>query len=112
MNPPNETVVPFNRAFEAAMAELVQVQERLKEGDAGGTSGGMEARVAKLEAHVEHIRSELGKLSSVPTDLAVLQTRVDHLPSKGFILTSAISTVAAVVGLLTLLSRLGILAAH
>ncbi|QPI73906.1 hypothetical protein [Sphingobium sp. Cam5-1] len=72
----------------------------------------MEARVAKLEAHVEHIRSELGKLSTLPMDMAVLKTRVDHLPTKGFIITSAISTVTAVVGLLALLSRLGILAAH
>lgn len=89
-----------------------QRERPLKPGGGDGTSDDMEARVAKLEAHVEHIRSELAKLSGMPTDLAVLKTRVDHLPTKGFIITSALTTVTAVVGLLTLLARMGILAAH
>lgn len=94
------------------MPTVFGIDAPLKAGGGDGTSGGMEARVAKLEAHVEHIRAELAKLSAMPTDLAVLKTRVDHLPTKGFILTSAIATVSAVVGLITLLSRLGVLATN
>jgi len=78
--------------------------------------GGMEARIAVLEAHVEHIRGDLAKLSGVPveigglkTDLAVLQNRVDHLPSKGFVATSAIGTVTALTAILILLAKLHIL---
>lgn len=56
--------------------------------DFAGNGGGMEARVAKLEAHVEHIREEIGKLSSMPTNLAIVTTRVDHLPTKGWMVTT------------------------
>lgn len=45
--------------------------DRLKAEGGGGTSGGgMEARLAKLEAHVEHIQSDLAKLATVPADIA------------------------------------------
>jgi hypothetical protein len=108
----DETVVPLNPAFDLRKAELRELESRLKAAGGGGIPPDMEARVAKLEAHVDHIRADLGKLGAVPTDLAVLKTRVDHLPTKGFILTSAISTVAAIVGLLTILSRMGVLSAN
>ena len=54
----------------------------LKTGGGGGTSGGMEPRVAKLEAHVEHIRAEIGKLAPMPADLAAVRERLQHLPTK------------------------------
>ena len=61
---------------------------------------GMEARVAVLEAHVEHIRGDLAKLSNVPTDLAVLKTRVDHLPTKGWMVTGLLGSLAAIAALI------------
>lgn len=54
----------------------------LNAGGGDGTSNGMEARVAKLEAHVEHIRSDLAKLAPVPAELAAVRERLNHLPTK------------------------------
>lgn len=42
----------------------------------------MEARIAKLEANMEHVKGELSKLSGVPADLATLKERTSHLPTK------------------------------
>jgi len=72
----------------------------LKGGSGDGTNGGMEARVAKLEAHMEHIREDVGRLKDVPVELAALKTKVDHLPTKGWMVTAlcgALSVVAALV---------------
>lgn len=81
----------------------------LKSGGGGGTSDGMEARVAVLEAHVEHIRGELAKLAGVPTDVATLKERVSHLPGKGFVVTAAMGTVGGLTAILILLGQLGLL---
>lgn len=99
-------------AADIAWSENKLLRDQLRDlqrrgGDDNG--GSMEARLARLEAHVENMRGEISKLGPVPTDLAILKTRVDHLPSKGFIVSSAITTVAAIVGLLTLLSKFGLL---
>lgn len=71
----------------------------LNDGPGRGTYDGMEARVAVLEAHVEHIRSDLGKLASVPKDLGVLTERVSHLPTKGFIVTTTLTALVAIAAL-------------
>lgn len=55
------------------MAQSEEI-ERLKNSSGGGTSGGgMEARLAKLEAQMEHVQSDLAKLASVPVDLAAVK---------------------------------------
>jgi hypothetical protein len=46
----------------------------------------MEARVAKLEAHVEHVLTALKRLDDVPTKVAVIEERVGHLPTKGWMI--------------------------
>lgn len=67
----------------------------------------MEERIARLEAHVEHIQSDMGdvkgqlvsmdgRLRGVENNLATLTERVAHLPSKGFI----VSVVVAGLGLI------------
>lgn len=48
----------------------------------GGTSGGMESRIATLEAHMEQVKESLAKLTSVPEDLATLKERTSHLSTK------------------------------
>ncbi|MEG8016807.1 hypothetical protein [Sphingomonas sp. LR55] len=50
-----------------------------------------------------------GRMSSVPTDLATLKTKVDLLPGKGFVVTAAIGSVTGLTGLLILLQKLGVL---
>jgi hypothetical protein len=69
----------------------------------------IEPRVAKLEAHMEHVRSSVDKLTGIPKDVAVLAERISHLPGKGFVVTAGVGTVAGVTGLLVLLQHLGIL---
>jgi len=48
----------------------------LHAGGGGGTSDGMEARVAKLEAHVEHVIAGIGEIKES-------LRRLDDLPTKG-----------------------------
>ncbi len=45
----------------------------------------MEARVAKLEAQMEHVVGELGKLAAVPADIAGMKSDISHLPTKDYI---------------------------
>lgn len=79
----------------------------------------MEARVAVLETHIEYIRSDisglkadmgvirsdLGKtrdeVADLRTGLATLTERVNHLPTKGFIVTATLSTMAVLGALIT-----------
>ena len=61
---------------------LAEPELPLRGGGGGGTSGGMEPRVAKLEAHMEHVRAELSKLADLPADLATVKERLLHLPTK------------------------------
>lgn len=94
----------------------------LQGGGGGGTYDGMlEARVARLEADVEHIKNDIGDLKqtlrstsadvgSLRVDVARLTERVDHLPSKGFIITVLTVTFALVIGALTIMSKTGFLA--
>jgi tetrahydromethanopterin S-methyltransferase subunit G len=65
-----------------AKASAAQEQATLKGGSGNGTSGGMEARVSKLEALVEGVRADLAKLATVPADVATVKERLSHLPTK------------------------------
>lgn len=58
---------------------------RLKRPGGGDTFDGMEARVAKLEAHMEHVRADLEKLRDVPANLADLKATVANLPTKDWV---------------------------
>lgn len=72
----------------------------------GGDGGGMESRVAVLEAHMEHVRSDLAKLSGVPADLAALKEKVEHLPTKDDLHKLSGSFTAKLVGLLVAIAAL------
>jgi hypothetical protein len=74
-------------------------------GDGGGASGsGMEARVAKLEAHLEHVMGDVSSLKADVRDvrdrLPKIETKLDHLPGKGFIATVTLVTLAIVAALI------------
>jgi hypothetical protein len=84
----------------------------------GGTFGGMEARVARLESDVGHIKADVGEIKSAIKDLnthmsearitiATLTERMSHLPTKGYIGAWITAGAAAVITGLTLLSRFG-----
>lgn len=70
------------RTLKAQAAALEAENERLKGGGGDGTSGGMESRIATLEAHMEQVKESLAKLASVPEDLATLKERTSHLSTK------------------------------
>src|SRR4051812_18695630 len=82
-----------NASLETKLASV------LNSGGGGGTSGGMEPRIAKLEAAVEHIQKDIAEIKmdvrefrtgigALNTSSATLTERVGHLPSKGFIVTT------------------------
>lgn len=90
-----ESLVGFARLAE----QRRQIEQQLKSSDAGGTSGGMEARIAKLEAHMEHVRDDLAKLQGIPVDVATLKSDVSHLPTKGW-MVGALGTSLAIIAAL------------
>lgn len=61
----------------------------LQNGNGGGTSDGMLERVIKLEADVGHLQADVtelrGDMKDVRERLQGLEVRVDHLPSKEFV---------------------------
>ncbi len=86
----------------------------LPAGGGGGTSNGMEARVARLEAHVETLRRDVAELraavAALTEKVAVLTERVAHLPSKGFVVTSNMTAFALFSGVIIFGERLKTLA--
>jgi hypothetical protein len=89
-----------NDASAAVQAIPVPTTEPLHKKGGGGTSGGMEGRIARLEAHMEHVLSDTSALkadtSKMKTDLATLTERVAHLPSKGFIVAVTLASLTLV----------------
>lgn len=76
----------------------------MKVGGGGGTSDGMDARVARLEAHVETLRSDVAdlrvavaalteKVAILTERVAVLTERLAHLPSKGFVVSANMTAI-------------------
>lgn len=74
-------------------------------GGSDGTSDEMEVRVAKLESDVGHIQKDIAEIKSdvrelrtgigkLNTDLATLTAHVSHLPTKGFIVTAVVTSLA------------------
>jgi len=75
---------------------------KAKEPSYGGesTSGGVEARVARVEAHIEHILTDLSALKADIRDirgrLAKIEARLYHLPTKDFVVIAAIVTIGLI----------------
>lgn len=76
----------------------------------------IEPRVARLEASVAHIEHDIQEVKTdirelrvdmggVKERLARLEEKVSHLPSKGFIVTSLLLTLAVLAGLITFQDR-------
>ena len=93
---PTDDLAAF-RKLRATNEALLKENDALKSGDGGGTFGGMDGRVAKLEAHVETLRSDMSAVKKDVGDirigLATLTERVAHLPSKGFVVTATTTTI-------------------
>lgn len=70
--------------------------------------GQLEGRLASLEAQVGMVSPRLDraepKLSDLAERMARIEERVSHLPTKGFIVNSAIGTVGAICSFFALLA--------
>lgn len=62
----------------------------------GGGSGPVDDRLNRLEGRVDKVGDELGE---VKVNLATLTERVAHLPSKGFIVTTTMASLALIAAL-------------
>ena len=79
---------------------LQEAADRLKGDGGGGTSGGMEARVARLEKNVDTLMKDV---SDMRTDVATLKENVRHLPTKPWMfstLAAMLAALAVIVGLI------------
>lgn len=119
--------VPITDAVRAQhVAEQLQreTERRLPPAGGGGTSGGMEERVARIESDMEHVKRTLdkvdGKASRLETALAdqrvdiatlsgkldVLAERMGHLPTKSYAVAVIMTILAAFGGVAGLMYRL------
>lgn len=92
----DDRVVPFGRDLEEMQRNL----DRLKADDGGGTSGGMEARLARLEKNVDVLAKDV---SDIRTDVATLKENLRHLPTKPWLfstLAAMLTALAVLVGVI------------
>lgn len=79
MNTLDETGRDAWRAMQAQNRQLQRTS--LKDGDGSGTFDGMDGRVSRLEAHMEHVREDMrdikGTLGQIADKLNQLPTRDD-----------------------------------
>lgn len=76
---------------------LVRDDEQLQTGGGDGTSGGMEARINRLEQRIDKLSDDAGEAAK---NLATLTERISHLPSKDYIdkrLIGLLSVIAALI---------------
>lgn len=107
----NDSSVSFSKqaSFIAAQRNSAErhglTPEGLMSGGGDGTSGDMEARVVRLENDIEHVKKDVselkGDMKAALHQLATLNERVAHLPTKEGSLKVALATVAAVAALIT-----------
>jgi len=91
-------------------------RELLKSDGGDGTSGGMEARVARLESDMEHVKKSVSEIatdlkatrstiSDLKVDFGRFDERLKHMPTKGFIFATSAAMIAAMGGLVALIVR-------
>ena len=87
----------------------------------GGGGGDTEARLRVLETHVGYIKEQLTRIETTTTstkddmselriETARLSVKVDHLPSKGFIVSVTMGGLALLGALIFALGKVGLLA--
>ena len=89
----------------------------LKGGAGGGTYDGMEARVAALEAHMQHVRDDItgiratakqaaDDIVTIKVDIATMKTTVANLPTKGWGVTALSLSLGVIIALVTLAPKI------
>jgi len=85
-------ILTAQREVGAMYAEL----KRFGDASGGGGSGPVDDRLNRLEGRVDKVSDEL---SEVKVNLATLTERIAHLPSKGFIVTTTMTSLALIAAL-------------
>lgn len=91
-------------------------RSHLHGGGGGGTSGGVEARITRLESDMEHVKRSLDRvdggvadLKKTVNDLKVDSGRVDertkHFPTRTELLATAAVMIAILAGIMALIVR-------
>jgi len=82
---------------------LSRLEKHLHSGN-GGNGGGMDGRIAKLEANVENIGKSLTETRSDTRDIRDrtirLEEKVAQLPTKGFIVSVVLTSLAVIAALI------------
>ncbi len=90
--------------------ELPAPAKRLQSRPPGDRFDDMNERLAKLEVLTGIIQKDVSllqaEMKTVSTDIAVLKERVSHLPSKGWAVTVAITTISALSAIAILAPKL------
>jgi hypothetical protein len=115
---------PFQAVPSRENHQLPAPSQPLKGGDGGGTFDGMEARVAALEAHMQHVREDIAGLrgdlkvvandvgaikidmATLKGDFAMMRGDIARLPGKGWIV-SAVGSLAALLIALSAIANFG-----
>jgi hypothetical protein len=88
----------------------------LQNGDGGGTSGGMEARLARLESDMDHVKRDVGELKAdvrnlllgvetVKASNGVIEEKLRHVATVPQMWAAAIGIVSALGGIVALIVR-------
>lgn len=88
----------------------------LNNGGGGGTFGGMEARVARLESDMEHVKKSVADIATdmkavrstlgdLKVDFGRFDERSKQMPTKGFIFTTSAGLLGACGGLTALIIK-------
>lgn len=88
------------RALEAREEITHEADRPLKGGSGGGTSDGMEARVARLEKSFDTLTKDV---SDMRVDVGTLKENVRHLPTKPWMFSTLVAMLVAlsvVIGLI------------
>lgn len=68
------------------------MEARLKSGDGGGISGGMEDRVSRLEKAVDRLQTDVG---DIRVDMATVKENLRHLPTQTWMFKAMAGMIAA-----------------
>lgn len=86
-----------------ANAEWERLSRSFEQGGGGGGGGSMEWRVNKLEQQFEALRDDNQKLR---VEMAVLNERVAHLPSKEYMVKIALGSLAFLTAIIMFADRI------
>ena len=83
----------------------------LNSGGGGGTSGGMDAWQTSVEKRLDSLDRRAGALEVGVSDLREragrIETKVDHLPGKGFVVTVVLTALTMLSLLVAIITNLG-----